>query len=102
MMSLKKITLGVVFASWFLMEPWISAQDVKDPRLAQFAEEVRDKGWIVYAARCEKNKTWDLFMSRPDGSQRSNMTKTADFEEAGPYYSQDHLSSFCQRNGHQP
>jgi len=51
--------------------------------VAELAREVGDKGWIVYGARGD-NGTWDLFVSRPDGSQRRNITDTADFEEAAP------------------
>ena len=42
---------------------------------AELAEEVREKGWIVYSARSE-NGTWDLFLARPDGSQKRNITET--------------------------
>lgn len=52
------------------------------------AKEVADKGWLVYGARSE-NGTWDLFLSRPDGSQRRNITSTPDAEEAAPRFSPD-------------
>ena len=56
--------------------------------LTEFALEIRNKGWIVYCARSD-NGTWDLFASRPDGSNRRNITNTPDYEEAGPSFSQD-------------
>ncbi len=63
----------------------LSAQDDKTARLAQ---EVGRKGSIVYAARGD-NGTWDLFLMRPDGSERRNITNTPDFEEGGPRFSPD-------------
>ena len=59
-----------------------------DERTQQLAREVAGKGWIAYGARSE-NGTWDLFLSRPDGSQRRNITQTADYEEAAPRFSND-------------
>ena len=76
-MSLQKITLATIIASWWLMGSWVCAQEVSDPRVTQLAEEVHNKGWIVFAARGD-NGTWDLFLMRPDGSQRRNITNTPD------------------------
>jgi Tol biopolymer transport system component len=56
--------------------------------VAQLAAEVRDKGWIVYDAYT-KNGDWDLFLMRPDGSQRRNITNTPRFTEAAPRFSPD-------------
>lgn len=56
--------------------------------LTELAEEVKDKGWIVFSAR-SANGSWDLFMMRPDGSQRRQLTDTPQVEEAGPRYSPD-------------
>ena len=61
---------------------------VQEDRVAQLAKEVGSKGWIVFAARAE-NETWDLFLMRPDGSARRNITNTADDEEGGPRFSLD-------------
>ncbi len=60
----------------------------RDEPTAALAREVRDKGWIVYGARGE-NGTWDLYVSRPDGSRRRNLTNTPDFEEGAPRFSPD-------------
>lgn len=59
-----------------------------DPRTAQLASEVSHRGWIVLSARTEKGD-WDLFLMRPDGSQRRNMTATPDFSEVGGRFSPD-------------
>jgi len=67
-----------------------------DERVARLAEEVREQGWIAYGARSD-NGTWDLFVSRPDGSQRRNITNTPDFEEAAPLFSPDHKKMLYRR-----
>jgi Tol biopolymer transport system component len=60
----------------------------QDEKVAQLAKEVGGKGWIVYASRAD-NGTWDLFLMRPDGSARRNITNTPDYEEGGPRFSPD-------------
>jgi Tol biopolymer transport system component len=51
-----------------------------DPRLAQLAREVHNKGWIVYSGRTATGD-WDVFVMRPDGSTRRNITNTPDSNE---------------------
>ncbi len=65
-----------------------TALAAQDEKVAQLAKEVGGRGWIVYASRGE-NGTWDLFLMRPDGSQRRNITNTPDYEEGGPRFSPD-------------
>ena len=60
----------------------------QEDRAAELAKEVAGKGWIAYAARAE-NGTWDLFLMRPDGSGRRNITNTPGHEEGGPRFSPD-------------
>jgi hypothetical protein len=55
---------------------------------APLATEVRNKGWILFSAQTEKGD-WDLFVMRPDGSQRRNITNTRDANEIGGRYSPD-------------
>ena len=52
------------------------------------AGEVRRLGWIVSAARSAAGD-WDLFLCRPDGSARRNLTRTPDHHEAAPQFSRD-------------
>ncbi|RJP33288.1 MAG: hypothetical protein C4527_05120 [Candidatus Omnitrophota bacterium] len=59
-----------------------------DERTIQLQEELADKGWISYSARSE-NGTWDIYLIRPDGSQKRNLTNSPDFEEAAPHFSPD-------------
>ncbi|MGI6419494.1 MAG: hypothetical protein ACOX1P_27965 [Thermoguttaceae bacterium] len=65
-----------------------SGEPERDPRARQLAEQVRAKGWIAYSARSD-NGTWDVFLSRPDGSQRRNITNTPNYEEAAPMFRGD-------------
>jgi Tol biopolymer transport system component len=56
--------------------------------VSRLAVEVREKGWIVYAARSPQGD-WDLFTCRPDGSSARNLTSTPEFNEAAPQLSRD-------------
>lgn len=58
------------------------------PETAKLADEVRTKGWVVFAARSEAGD-WDLYLMRPDGSQRRPLTSTPAWNEAGPQFSRD-------------
>ncbi len=60
----------------------------KGSAVADLAEEVRDKGWVAYAAQSGAGD-WDLFVMRPDGSDRRNLTRTPDFSEAAGRFSPD-------------
>jgi hypothetical protein len=59
-----------------------------DAAAARLAEEVRHYGWIVFSARTERGD-WDLFVCRPDGSERRNITRTPESNEAGAQFSRD-------------
>jgi Tol biopolymer transport system component len=59
-----------------------------DPAVADLAAEVREKGWIAYSAKTEAGD-WDLFVMRPDGSGRRNITRTPEFNEGGVRFSPD-------------
>ena len=72
------------------------AGQAQDDREARLAEEIREKGWLACSARGE-NGTWDLFLCRPDGSDRRNITNTAEFEEAAPLFSPDSTKMLYRR-----
>jgi Tol biopolymer transport system component len=59
-----------------------------DPAVAALAREVAGKGWILYAARTAAGD-YDLFLSRPDGSAKRNLTLTPDANEFGGRFSPD-------------
>ncbi len=56
--------------------------------MAKLAAEVRDKGWIVFSAATDGGD-WDLFLMRPDGSDRRKLTDTRQYNEAGAKFSPD-------------
>ena len=78
-----RLTAVFLLASTALAEAATS-----DTRVDALRTEVATKGWIVYGARAD-NGTWDLFLSRPDGTHTRNITNTPDFEEAAPRFSPD-------------
>lgn len=71
------------------LEKYFAHEAAVDEGVAALTKEVGKKGWIVYSSPFSKNGSWDLFLSRPDGTQRRNITNTPDFEEAGPRFSPD-------------
>ena len=85
MMTRRVFWLLVLAAGLLPTRGVLAAQDEK---VAQLAKEVSGKGWIAYASRGD-NGTWDLFLMRPDGSGRRNITNTPDYEEGGPRFSPD-------------
>jgi dipeptidyl aminopeptidase/acylaminoacyl peptidase len=60
-----------------------------DDAAKRLAEEVRDKGWVVFSARSGEGADWDLFLCRPDGSGLRNITRTPDYNEIAPQFSRD-------------
>ncbi len=85
--------LVVMLAVTMLMVPLAKAAEVamekpagEDKAVATLAGEVRDMGWVAFAARSEKGD-WDLFVMRPDGSALRNITNTPDANEAYPLFS---------------
>lgn len=60
----------------------------QDDAVARLAIEVAGKGWIACSARSEAGD-WDIFLCRPDGSQRRNLTGTRDANEGYPMFSRD-------------
>ena len=95
---MSRLTLYVALLMVFgvgALDAW-TAPSLDDPRVAELAGEVRGKGWIVYGAR-DANGSWDLFLARPDGSQRRNITNTPDFEEAAPRFSPDGTQMLYRR-----
>jgi Tol biopolymer transport system component len=69
-------------------EPYWTASEVGSDKVAELAVEVRDKGWIVFSAAGDAGD-WDLFVMRPDGSDRRRLTDTRQFNEAGAKFSRD-------------
>lgn len=58
------------------------------PDVAALRAEVRGMGWIVFAAKSGAGDL-DLFVCRPDGTEKRNLTRTPDFNEGLPRFSRD-------------
>jgi Tol biopolymer transport system component len=71
-------------------------KDNNDSRVIALSKEVHSKGWIIYSARADKGN-WDLFLMRPDGSDRRNITNTPGFNEAAARFSPDGLKILYYR-----
>ena len=65
-----------------------SAQTSEAGTVQKLQDEIGGKGWIAYCSRGD-NGTWDLFLCRPDGSEKRNFTNTPEYEEAAPRFSPD-------------
>lgn len=83
-----KRTLTLIAATPLVIAALFPSSLSAADEVAALAAEVKPKGWIVFAARSEKGD-WDLFLMRPDGSQRRNITNTPDANEAYPLFSRD-------------
>lgn len=59
-----------------------------DPQTEKLAKELSNKGWVIYSGKTDKGD-WDLFLMRPDGSHRRNVTNTPEFNEMGVRFSPD-------------
>src|SRR4051812_3983832 len=85
---LSRVSLGIMM----LVAPVIAVAATPpkndDAHAAELAREVHAKGWIVYSAWAEPGN-WDLFLSRPDGSNQRNITNTTEFHEMGGRFSPD-------------
>jgi Tol biopolymer transport system component len=65
-----------------------ASENSASPEIARLAAEVRPKGWIVFPAYSASGD-WDLYLMRPDGSDRRNLTRTPAWNEAWPQFSRD-------------
>ena len=76
------------FAEIFKGGEPVNPSNPSDTGTKELASELHDQGWIVYSAQTKRGD-WDLFVMRPDGSERHSLTDTPDFNEAGPRFSPD-------------
>ena len=74
--------------TWARQDGKASRRGPDDAQVSGLADEVHDKGSIVYSAKSDKGD-WDLFLMRPDGSNRRNITNTPAFNEAAARFSPD-------------
>ena len=89
------LALGFLFGLVFITEsiraqvnsPLPRSVDT-DPEIRKLATEVHAKGSIIYSGQSGQGD-WDLFVMRPDGSARRNLTRTREFNEGGARFSPD-------------
>jgi Tol biopolymer transport system component len=70
------------------MADTVHAPPASNAPIGRLAAEVREHGWICFGARSESGD-WDLFVCRPDGSRRRNLTNTPHLSEFAPQFSRD-------------
>jgi Tol biopolymer transport system component len=68
--------------------PAAPAESERPDAVAALAAEVRPKGWIAFSAETGQGD-WDLYLMRPDGSDRRKLTDTRAHNEAGARFSPD-------------
>jgi Tol biopolymer transport system component len=68
--------------------PLAAGEPEANSAAARLAKEVANKGWIVFAAKTAQGD-YDLFLSRPDGSAKRNLTQTPEWNEYGGRFSSD-------------
>ncbi len=65
-----------------------SAASAAEPGATGLAREVHNLGWIGFSAVGEAGD-WDLYVMRPDGTDRRKLTDTREFNETGVRFSPD-------------
>jgi Tol biopolymer transport system component len=60
----------------------------EEPDTAALAREVHGLGWIAFSAVGEAGD-WDIYLSRPDGTDRRKLTDTRAYSETGARFSPD-------------
>ncbi|MCX6929824.1 MAG: hypothetical protein NT154_42405 [Verrucomicrobia bacterium] len=68
--------------------PAFAQSPAADPGAAVLTKEVASLGWILFSAKTAQGD-YDLFLSRPDGSARRNLTQTPGANEFGGRFSPD-------------
>jgi Tol biopolymer transport system component len=71
--------------------PPIARSFLEPPRPAtaeELAIELHSKGFIAFSAQTDAGD-WDLFLMRPDGAGRRQLTQTREFHEAGVRFAPD-------------
>jgi Tol biopolymer transport system component len=80
--------------------PAFAESAAADPGAIALAKEVANRGWILFSTKSSQGD-YDLFVSRPDGSARRNLTQTPDVNEFGGRFSADgkRMLYRCQPKG---
>ncbi len=88
--NLTQVLWAALLAGWLDLAPASAspALPASPEAVQRLAAEVRGKGWVGYAARSDAGD-WDLFLCRPDGSQRRHITATPDRNEFALQFSRE-------------
>jgi Tol biopolymer transport system component len=81
--------------------PLFAQSPVSDPGAAALAKEVASRGWILFSTKTEQGD-YDLFLCRPDGSARRNLTQTPEANEFGGRFSPDGKRMLYRRQAKGP
>lgn len=84
------LTLGFAMAS-------VAESSTDAPGARELAKEVATKGWIAYSTKTPQGD-YDVFLARPDGSSKRNLTKTPEFNEYGVMFSPDSTRILYRRH----
>lgn len=85
---------GVVYLAAIVL---VSAQSpLPDPAAHELAREVANAGWILFSAKTISGD-YDLFLSRPDGSAKRNVTGTPNQDEYGGRFAPDNRRILFRR-----
>jgi Tol biopolymer transport system component len=85
-----------------LCAPLLGADDPPaDPAAQALAREVATQGWILFSAKTPQGD-YDLFLSRPDGSARRNLTQTPAADEFGGRFTADGKKMLYRRQARGP
>ncbi|HYG35001.1 MAG TPA: hypothetical protein VEC99_09465 [Clostridia bacterium] len=70
--------------------------EANEAELAKLRSELHDKGWLLFSSR-NQGGDYDLFVCRPDGSGKRNLTQTPEWNEFGGHYSPDSKQMLYRR-----
>ena len=90
----KRQKLALVSFIWLIAILSVGQTNAETPSIKEdisvrfLSEEVHTKGWIVFSAATGTGD-WDIFLMRPDGSNRRRITDTRNYNEAGARFSSD-------------
>ncbi|MEI8373910.1 MAG: hypothetical protein WCJ35_13865 [Planctomycetota bacterium] len=91
--SMTRFTILLVAFAALAVPLAVAAEEAPAQKPANSAEasldmEVANKGWILFSAKGNQGD-YDLFICRPNGTQRRNLTNTPEFSEFGGRFSAD-------------
>ncbi|RPJ27422.1 MAG: hypothetical protein EHM35_14225, partial [Planctomycetaceae bacterium] len=87
-MGVRSVTIVFMTVACAAALGFAREKKASDPQATELASELHGRGWIIYSAKTDAGD-WDLYLMRPEGSNRRNITNTTAFNEAGAKFSPD-------------